>query len=291
MLEFGGSKLVLTHDMIVEGMHFLPSDPPQDVAWKLVAVNLSDLAAKGASPLGILVGYSLVGDAEWDAAFAEGLKSATEKLQVPLLGGDTVSLPTGAARSLGLTGIGAAPGAVPSRSGAQAGDVLWVTGTIGDAGAGLRVAQGTLSGSEDLLDRYRRPDPRVAAGLRLAPLVSAMMDVSDGLMIDASRLAAASRVGISIDLDAVPLSPDFQEALGGVREARLFAATSGDDYELLFTTSKASAAEVGEIARFLDLRITRIGRASEGEGIILMEAGHPVPLPDRLGYEHGAQSS
>ncbi|HEU0135102.1 MAG TPA: thiamine-phosphate kinase, partial [Allosphingosinicella sp.] len=191
VIEIGSATLVLTHDMIVEGVHFLPSDPPEDVAWKLIAVNLSDLAAKGARPVGALLGYSL-GEAEWDRAFAEGLRLATESLGVPLLGGDTVSVPAGSARAFGLTAIGETSCPVPSRAGARAGDLLWVSGSIGDAGLGLSIATGALEGPEDLLRRYRRPRPRIEAGQALAPLVTAMMDVSDGLLIDARRMAAAS---------------------------------------------------------------------------------------------------
>lgn len=291
VLEFGGSKLVLTHDMIVEGVHFLPSDPPEDVAWKLVAVNLSDLAAKGARPIGMLIGYSLGGEAGWDAGFVEGLSRAAETLNVPLLGGDTVSLPEGAVRSLGLTGIGAAGGRVPSRSGAEAGDMLWVTGTIGDAGAGLRIAKGELGADDHLLRRYRRPEPRLMTGLRLAPLATAMMDISDGLLIDGSRLAAASGIGVSIDLDAVPLSMAFQDAFGGSQHARTFAATAGDDYELLFTAPQALASDIAAIAQDLDLPITCIGGVSAGDGLSLVNGGQLVALPARLGYEHGSRSS
>src|SRR5687767_5538391 len=118
--------------MLIEGVHYLPDDPPGDVAWKLLAVNLSDLAAKGARPVGALLGYMLGEDA-WDRAFAEGLKSAAAAFQIPLLGGDTVRAPAGSARSFGLTAIGEATGTVPSRAGAQAGDHLWVSGTIGDS--------------------------------------------------------------------------------------------------------------------------------------------------------------
>src|SRR3954470_11409983 len=195
VLEVGGTSLVLTHDVIAEGVHFRPDDPPADVAWKLVAVNLSDLAAKGARPLGVLLGYAL-GDAAWDRAFAEGLGTALRAFGIPLLGGDTVKAP----RVLGMTAIGAATGPVPSRGGARPGDHLWVSGTIGDAGAGLRMLKGALPRDEALVERYRTPRPRLEAGQRLALLVSAMMDVSDGLLIDSARLAAASNVAVEIDL-------------------------------------------------------------------------------------------
>ncbi len=128
--------LVLTHDVLVEGVHYLPDDPAEDVAWKLVAVNLSDLAAKGAVPEGVLLGYPLAGDDAWDGAFLAGLEEALAAFSCPLIGGDTVKAPAGVPRTLSLTALGRSAHA-PARSGAQAGDLLYVTGTIGDGGAGL----------------------------------------------------------------------------------------------------------------------------------------------------------
>jgi thiamine-monophosphate kinase len=280
VLEVGGETLVLTHDMIVEGVHYLSSDPPADVAWKLVAVNLSDLAAKGARPLGVLLGFTL-GDEAWDKAFAEGLAAALAAFGLPLLGGDTVSAP---ARVLGLTAIGRATGPVPSRAGARPGDQLWVSGTIGDAGAGLKTLQGALAGSAALIERYRNPRPRLEAGERLAPIVSAMMDVSDGLLIDAARMAAASACGIEVALDALPLSEAFLAARG---ETRLDAATAGDDYELLFAAGPGTAPALHALAEELGLPLSRIGACVAGAGLTLSNGGSPVPLPPRLGFEHG----
>ena len=230
VLPCGGRSLVFTHDMIVEGVHFLAGDPPEDVAWKLVAVNLSDLAAKGAAPLGLLLGYALTADSQWDGAFVRGLREAVAAFGAPLLGGDTVAAPPGAPRFLGLTAIGEAQGIVPSRAGAKAGDRLWVSGTIGDAGAGLRVALGELAGRPELVQRYRRPEPRLALGQRLAPLVTAMMDVSDGLLIDAARMAEASGLGLEVELADVPLSQPLVSAVGDYRASRIDAAIAGDDY-------------------------------------------------------------
>ncbi len=286
VLEVGGTTLVLTQDMIVEGVHFLPSDPPGDVAWKLVAVNLSDLAAKGARPVGALLGYSL-GDDQWDRAFAAGLGSALDAFGLMLLGGDTVSAPPGAPRSFGLTAIGEATGAVPSRAGARAGDHLWISGSIGDAGAGLRILKGELEGPDALVERYRNPRPRLEAGQRLASMVGALMDVSDGLLIDAARMAEASGASVSLDLGDVPLSAAFLEALGDGREARLFAATAGDDYELLFAAPAEDAAAILALSEAIGLPLSRIGRFEAGAGLSLSDGGAPVALPDRLGFEHG----
>ena len=286
VLEVGGARLVLTHDMLVAGVHYLPDDPPQDVAWKLVAANVSDLAAKGARPVGALLGYSLSADGAWDTAFASGLGTALGAFGIALLGGDTVSAPAGTPRSLGLTAIGEAPPVVPSRAGAKEGDHLWVSGAIGDAGAGLRVLRGELPASDALIERYRNPRPRLEAGQRLAALVSAMMDVSDGLLIDAARMAEASGARIRLDLSLIPLSAAFLAALGDGRHARLAAAASGDDYELLFTAAPERAPEILALAEELGLPLTRIGSLGPGSGLALLDRGSPVPLPARLGWEH-----
>lgn len=270
--------LVLTHDMIVEAVHFLPGDPAGDVAWKLLAVNLSDLAAKGAAPLGCLMGYMLSGDAAWDAAFLGGLEQALAAFGVPLLGGDTVAAPAGMPRALGLTALGRAPASgAPSRAGARAGDRLWVTGTIGAAGIGLARAAAGADPADPCVIAYRRPTPRLAEGRALAPLVSAMMDVSDGLLIDAGRLAAASGVAIAIDLAAVPVTPAAPRDLSGL----LAAVTAGDDYELLFTLP----ADVAPPA--LAVPASCVGVVAAGEGLTLSHHGVAVPLPARLGYLHG----
>jgi thiamine-monophosphate kinase len=229
--------------------------------------------------MGVLLGFTL-GDEGWDAAFAEGLATTLAAFGVPLLGGDTVSAPV---RVLGLTAIGRADGPVPSRTGANSGDQLWVTGTIGDAGAGLKALQGALARSDPLIERYRNPRPRLEAGQRLASIVTAMMDVSDGLLIDAARMASASGCGIDIALDAIPLSDGFIAACG---EARIDAATAGDDYELLFAANPASAAALLALAEELGLPFSRVGSCVAGAGLTLSEAGAPVPLPPSLGFEH-----
>ena len=279
MRETGDGAIVLTHDMIVEGVHYLPGDPPADVAWKLVAVNLSDLAAKGARPMGVLLGFTL-GDAEWDRAFADGLGTVLTAFDIPLLGGDTVSAP---ARVLGLTAIGRAERIPPDRSGARPGHRLWVSGSIGDAGAGLAALR---DGSEApaLIERYRNPRPRLEAGERLVPLVSAMMDVSDGLLIDAARMAETSGCRAEIALDAIPLSEAYLARCG---EARRAAVTAGDDYELLFAAPPRHGAAILALSEELGLPFTPIGDFAAGSGLGLTESGRPVPLPQRLGFEHG----
>ena len=336
VLPVSAGALVLTHDMIVEGVHFLPADPPGDVAWKLLAVNLSDLAAKSATPIGVLMGCGLGEDSAWDAAFVAGLGEALRAFDVALLGGDTVRMPPGAPRTLGLTAIGSCPAAgAPARSGARAGDLLWTTGTIGDAGMGLRIALAEVAGehvpnepapgkpalgdpdpgapaagdartgdpasgapindpalgqlppaTRALRDRYRRPQPRLAAGRMLAGYARAMADISDGLLIDAARMAAASGLAVTIDLDAVPLSAALIAATGDARGARLAAATAGDDYELLFAAPPETP--IATLSQSVGLRMTAIGRFADGAGLSIVDRDGAVPSPGRLGYEHGA---
>ena len=278
--------LVLTHDMIVEGIHFLPDDTPHDVAWKLVAVNLSDLAAKGAAPVGVLVGYSL-GDDAWDAAFVEGLDLALRRFGVILLGGDTVRVPAGAPRSFGLTAIGRAPpGGAPTRSGARPGDQLWVTGTIGNAGLGLAMRLGQVDPNETCLAAYKRPQPQLTFGQAIAPHVHAMMDVSDGLLIDAKRMAEASGCELGIMLESIPLSAALLAVRPDVLDTRLAAATAGDDYQLLLAADPGEAGAIREIATGLNIAVAPLGHAGVGEGIMLTHHARRIALPERLGFMH-----
>ena len=273
--------LVLTHDMIVQGVHYLPTDPPADVAWKLLAVNLSDLAAKGATPEGVLLGYPL-GDPAWDAGFVDGLGAALAHFGVALLGGDTVSAPSGASRMIGLTAIGRSSCA-PDRRGARPGDDLWLVGAIGEAGAGLAIARGA-DGPAALLVAYRRPQPLLAEGRGLAPHAHAMADVSDGLLIDAGRIATASGLAVAIDLDAVPRSAALSAFAGDDRAARLAAVAAGDDYALILAADPAMAAVIDT----LGTGAVRIGRFASGAGLTLTDRDGVVPLPERLGWEHAS---
>ena len=254
VIEIGGEALVVTHDAIAEGVHYRAGTDPADIAWKLVAVNLSDLAAKAAEPVGVLIGATLVDGSE---RFVAGLREVLETYGVKLLGGDTIAHAGPA--TFGCTAIGrATTRPVPARTGARAGDALYVTGTIGAALLGFEAGDGAS---------YLRPRPRLAEGLALGPQVGAMMDVSDGLLLDARRMAEASGCTAAIDLDAIPFAPGTTD--------RLAAASWGDDYELLF------AAPDGVI---LPVRATRIGTMlSKGAEPLLLDGKSP---PERLGYEH-----
>jgi thiamine-monophosphate kinase len=266
VLEIGGETLVITHDMMLAGVHFLPEQDPADVAWKLVATNISDLAAKGAAPLGVLLGYQLGSD---DVRFMVGLREALAHFGAALLGGDTVG---GAGpQALGLTAIGRATHRpVPSRSGAKAGDGVWLTGAVGAAMTGLEALRAGTGDSA----AYRRPQARLAEGNALAPQVTAMMDVSDGLLLDASRMAAASGVCLALDSGAVPLAcPESRRAE---------ALRWGDDYELLFTLPAGVAPAAAASC---------IGKVAAGPAGDLLVDGKAPELGKGLGFEHRSDLS
>lgn len=254
VIEIGGEALVVTHDAIAEGVHYRPGTDPADIAWKLVAVNLSDLAAKAAAPIGVLIGAALVEGAE---RFVEGLREVLEAYDVPLLGGDTIAHAGPA--TFGCTAIGRATvRPVPARTGARAGDALYVTGSIGAALLGFEAGDGP---------GYLRPRPQLAEGLALGPHVHAMMDVSDGLLLDARRMAEASGCTADIALNAIPFAPGIAD--------RLAAASWGDDYELLFAAPESVT---------LPVPATRIGNMlQKGLQPLLLDGESP---PERLGYEH-----
>jgi thiamine-monophosphate kinase len=278
---------VITHDSIAEGIHFLPTDPPSSVGWKLVAVNLSDLAAKGATPRGALLSLTIAGTDDWEERFLSGVEAACESYALPLIGGDTISLPSGAARVLGMTAIGRAGVHVPDRAGGLPGDRLWVIGMLGDSAAGLDQLRADPKAASPLVDIYRRPIPQLGAGQLLAPHAHAMMDVSDGFLLDGRRMVEASGCAAQIDLDAIPLSDGFIEYRGSGLGARLFAATAGDDYALL----AALPAELDPSTLSLPDGTTMacVGTLVAGDpGIAVVSGGQSIELPETLGFEHSS---
>lgn len=282
--------LVITHDTIAEGVHFLAQDPADSVAWKLIAVNLSDLAAKGAAPAAALLSLTISDDDEWDTAFIDGIEAACAHFDLSLIGGDTIALPQGAPRVFGLTAIGRAGPRTPSRSGGKPGDRLWLVGTVGNSAAGLAQLKQDRTAAGSLVENYRRPVPLLAAGQAIAPHATAMMDVSDGLLLDARRLAEASNCRATIDLDALPLSDAFIAERGDGLEARLFAATGGDDYALL----AALPAELDPLRLSLPsgTSIACIGTlGADGDRLRIVSNGIPIALPETLGHEHHGNSA
>lgn len=279
-----GCELVLTCDAMVAGVHFLPEDPPDLVGRKLLRVNLSDLAAKGATPLGYLMVVSTPRDTpdSWFAGFAAGLRQDQQEFGVGLLGGDTTSTPGPISLSVTILGC-VAPGAVVPRAGARPGDGIWVTGTIGDGALGLAVARGRLSDpTGHLLARYRLPVPRV--GLRICGIASAGMDVSDGLVQDLGHLCRASGLEAEIDAARVPLSGPARAAGPAWLTTCL---TGGDDYELLLAVPPEREAALQCSAQAAGVPVTRIGRFRSGSAVVIVHGPDGKPLAfDRGGWSH-----
>ena len=258
-----GRELVVTADAMVGGIHFLPNDPADLIARKLLRVNLSDIASMGAEPLGYLLTLSAPrGTPEaWFAAFAAGLAADQALYGVALMGGDTTSTP--GPFSLSITMLGhVAPGQAWLRRGARAGDDLWVTGTIGDGVLGLAAARGERPDPDgSLARRYRLPEPRL--GLALYGVVHAAMDVSDGLVQDAGHMARASGVSLVIETALVPLSAAGQDAGPAFVES---GVAGGDDYELLLAVPPDQAGALMRVCTQSGTAVTRIGRFGVGAG-------------------------
>ncbi|QTN18524.1 thiamine-phosphate kinase [Brevundimonas sp. AJA228-03] len=288
-----GFDLVLTKDAIVEGVHFLPDDPLDQVAQKLLRVNLSDLAAKGAEPFGYLLACHWSPRCGWPEreAFAAGLKQDQAGFGIFLLGGDTVATPGPA--SFSVTMLGWVPrGQAVARSGARPGHAIYVTGTIGDGWLGLKAAQGRLSlGPErvaDLAEHYRRPMPRLDFGQAVRGFPTAAVDVSDGLIADLGHIAEASGVGIMLDLEATPVSAAgriWLDARIDPQAALADLVTGGDDYEIALSVHPRDGAKLKKEADRLHLRLTRIGEVVAGSGVTVRYLGQPVMI-DRAGWTH-----
>lgn len=289
-----GHDLVVTKDALVEGVHFLPTDPLDTVARKLMRVNLSDLAAKGAEPFGYLLACHWSERCGWPErmTFVDGLRTDQKAFGVALLGGDTVVTPGPAGFSMTLMGW-TPKGRTVGRSGARVGDLVFVTGTIGDGWLGLQAAQGKLSLEPDrvaaLVEHYRAPTPRLEFAGPIRDFASASIDVSDGLIADLGHLAEASGVRIEIDLEITPRSAAGQAWYDGrvdEQAALESLVTGGDDYEIAFTAPARDEAVLRREAERRHLRLTCIGRVTAGQGVLARFAGQPVPI-DRPGFTHG----
>lgn len=289
-----GTELVLAVDMMVEGRHFLAGADPEALGHKILAVNLSDLAAMGARPRWALLALALPdSDGAWIAAFARGLFALADEHRVALVGGDTTRGP----RNLCLTIAGEVPqGKAVRRGGASAGDDLWVSGRLGDASLGLASLQrrATLdAGSRAAcVARLERPTPRVALGIALRGVASAMLDISDGLTGDLGHLVTASGVGASVEFGAIPRCEALDRLLAGRDRGLAMRAilAGGDDYELLFAAPVAMRDRVLGAGRAGGVPVTRIGRIVAGSGIVVRdEQGTPVdPLPRAFDHFEGA---
>lgn len=294
LLKQSGDDLVVTTDAIVEGVHFLPDDPPDMIARKALRVNLSDLAAKGATPAGFVLTLALrEARDEWLAPFARALGEDAAAFGCPVLGGDTVSTP--GPLMISITAFGRLPpGTMVRRDGAKDGDRIAVTGTIGDASLGLRVLGNQIAGegldapSRDfLIQRYRVPQPRNALALAIRDHASAAMDVSDGLAGDLAKLCAASRVSAAIEMAAVPLSAPARVLLANGSADIQAAVSGGDDYEVLCAIPENRWESFVAAAGGAKVQISSIGKVVAGGNAPQFHdaTGKPVTLK-RLSYSH-----
>jgi thiamine-monophosphate kinase len=294
-----GCDLVLTTDAIAEGVHFLPGDPPATVAQKALRVNLSDLAAKGAAPFGYLLTLALPAsmDEAWLTAFVRGLAADQQAYGIALLGGDTIATP--GPFTISVTAIGTVPeGGMVRRAGGRPGDALYVSGALGGAGAGLALLGGEAvpwagigeAERERLVARYRVPEPRMALAPVLRAHASAAMDLSDGLVGDCDKLAAASGCGAIIDADRVPLDPALS-AYGADDAVLAWLLTAGDDYEVLAAVPPAREAGFLADAEAAGVAVRRIGALAAGAGPVqVRRGGKQLPLT-RRGFIHAASDT
>lgn len=284
-----GRQLVAALDTLVEGRHFVPGSPARSIGHRALAVNLSDLAAMGAAPAWFLLSLTLPrADEEFLREFAQGLFELADAHAVALVGGDT----TGGPLTVALQALGTiAPGTALTRSGGRAGDLLFVSGTPGDAAAGLGLVQDPAAGAAVahshrawLLQRFHFPAPRIALGQALVGIASACIDVSDGLAGDAGRLARASGCGLRIDAERLAVSPALVAAFGD-DQARRFALTGGEDCELCFTVPPSRVAQLEARLDIVKCEVTCIGRLTADGAIDLREHGVPLRI-DASGYDH-----
>jgi thiamine-monophosphate kinase len=283
-----GTQLVATTDTLVAGVHFPPTVAAAAIGHRALAVNLSDLAAMGARPAWALLALTLPAAEEaWLAEFSAGLGALARAHEVAVVGGDTTRGPLCVSVQL----LGHVPrGTALTRAGGRAGDLLFVSGTPGDAGAGLALEQGRLTAPADdaryLRERFLLPTPRVALGERLRAHASACIDVSDGLLGDAAKLAAASGTGVEISFEALPLSEPLRRILG-LEAARELALTAGDDYELCFSVPPDRLAQLARELAPERWNYRQIGALRQAAGAVVMRDGTVMDF-SHSGYRHFA---
>jgi thiamine-monophosphate kinase len=276
-----GFDMVIASDSVFEGTHFPAGTAPQALGHRCLAVNLSDLAAMGAEPVWCTLALSLPSaEPAWLEAFAAGFFGLAEQFNVALVGGDTVRGPL----AMTVTAHGrVSSGKYVRRSGAAAGQGIYLTGHPGDAGAGLQIMlgqQAKSAASARLIRRFLYPEPRVVEGQSIAGLATAMIDISDGVHDDILKLLQSSQVGAALEVERVPVSPDLL-ACFSPQESIELALTGGDDYELCFTVSPEKEAELATVAARSDCPVIRIGETRSEPGIDWIRDGRPYSVPDR----------
>lgn len=281
-----GHELVVSTDTLVAGVHFPDSTAPVDIGWKSLAVNLSDLAAMGADPCWVTLALTMPGaDAAFLEPFCRGFADCAAPHGVTLVGGDLTRGPL----SITVQIMGTVPaGTALLRSGAKAGDAIWVTGELGGAALGLAMVQGRHRGAVDdaCVQRLNRPMPRVRAGLALRGLATACIDISDGLLTDLGHVLRASGLGARVELARLPLAPAVA-ALADAPQRRQLALEGGDDYELCFTAPAGAEERVRAVLSASGIGATRIGQVTSGSGVQWLDAdGRAVDFGPATGYQH-----
>lgn len=284
-----GFDLICAVDTLVEDVHFPATLGASDVAYRSVAVNVSDIAAMGGQPKWMLLSLTLPeSDASWLADFSRGLFEAARSYSTALVGGDTTR---GRQLTISIHLLGVVPaGQALTRSGARCGDDIWITGSVGDAAAGLRLMSRQLPGNDDVVllrQRFARPSVRVRLATAIGRVATAAIDVSDGLFADLGKLLDASAAGASLDLDRLPLSTSLRRLYSG--DARDLALGGGDDYELCFTAAAEHAETIEAAAVDTATPVTKIGTVTASKRITCLAGGVPVEIADR-GYRHFAES-
>lgn len=285
-----GKDLVFTKDALVAGIHFFPDDPADLIARKAMRVNLSDLAAMGAAPLGYLLALALPKDManrpEWVSHFSRGLKKDQDEFSWSLFGGDTVS--TTGPLTISITAIGTVDHtSALLRSGARLGDDIYVSGTLGDSALGLKCLTGDITPRNNvLIDRYHLPKPRLELGQKLKSIASSVMDISDGLAGDIRHICDLSTLGAEIKETLIPLSLDASKTLERFPSYKSLIWNGGDDYELLFTAPCHRAKEIDKLSQDLGLALTRIGRMTQERDIVIQDQDGQNLWRDEQGYRH-----
>jgi thiamine-monophosphate kinase len=287
-----GQQMVLTKDMLVEGVHFRRDEAPADVAAKALRVNLSDLAAMGARPVAYLMALSLDPDkrGDWLADFVQGLADDQMRYGLSLIGGDMTATP--GPMTVSITALGEVPdGQAVKRSTARPGDAILVSGTIGDAALGLALARGDIIAGDGTVDahlmgRYRRPQPRTALAALLREMATAAIDVSDGLAADLGHIARESQVRAVIEAERVPLSAEARRLLDGAPGLLPLILSGGDDYELVMTVAPGNLDRIREKAADVHIPLTLLGHIEAGEGVAILDAGGREIVLDRPGFRH-----
>ncbi|MBR7783685.1 thiamine-phosphate kinase [Undibacterium luofuense] len=271
-----GQQMAISSDMLVEGRHFFAGENPERLGHKALAVNLSDLAAMGAKPVGFTLAFSLPeANAEWLAGFSKGLLRLADRYQCQLIGGDTTKGPL----NICITVFGEIPpGQALRRDAAKAGDDIWVSGTLGDARLALAAYLGEITLSDELheqaANRMHLPEPRVTLGLALRGIAHAALDISDGLCGDLGHILKRSQLGARLNCDALPAGPVLRQQTPELQ--RQFCLAGGDDYELCFTAAPDHRADVLRAAELAQTPVTRIGTMTASPGLVLTDASDEV---------------